>query len=280
QQSADHPPRLPSRQALSRVVDGLSTALFPNRLGNAELTDETVDYFVGHTLEATLRRLLEQVDRELRYASGRDTSDHADRGRAIAITRDFAARLPEVRRLLDSDIRAAYEGDPAAASADEVLVCYPGVTAVIHHRLAHALHRLGVPLVARIVAEIAHSLTGIDIHPGAEIGDSFFIDHGTGVVIGETAIIGQRVRLYQAVTLGAKRFAAQGDGTLVKGGARHPIVEDDVVIYAGATILGRVTIGRGSIIGGNVWLTRSVPPGSNISQARVRSEAFDGGAGI
>lgn len=280
QQAADRPPRLPSRQALAHVVDGLSTVLFPNRLGNAELTDETVDYFVGHTLETTLRRLLEQVNRELRYASGKDESDKADQERAIAIVRAFAARLPEVRRLLDSDIRAAYEGDPAAASADEVLVCYPGVTAVIHHRLAHALHGLGLPLIARIVAEIAHSATGIDIHPGATIGASFFIDHGTGVVIGETAVIGQRVRLYQAVTLGAKRFPAHDDGALVKGGARHPLVEDDVVIYAGATILGRVTIGRGSIIGGNVWLTRSVPPGSNISQAQVRSEAFDGGAGI
>jgi len=182
--------------------------------------------------------------------------------------------------VLDTDIRAAYEGDPAASSLDEVLVCYPGITAIIHHRLAHELHRLGTPLIARIIAEIAHSATGIDIHPGADIGGSFFIDHGTGVVIGETAVIGQRVRLYQAVTLGAKRFPANENGSLVKGNARHPIVEDDVVIYAGATILGRVTIGRGSIIGGNVWLTRSVPPGSNISQAQVRSEVFDGGAGI
>jgi serine O-acetyltransferase len=139
---------------------------------------------------------------------------------------------------------------------------------------------LGVPLIARIIAEIAHSATGIDIHPGAIIGGSFFIDHGTGVVIGATSVIGQRVRLYQAVTLGAKRFSVNDDGTLVKGNARHPIVEDDVVIYAGATILGRITIGRGSIIGGNVWLTRSVPPGSNISQAQVRNEVFDGGAGI
>ena len=182
--------------------------------------------------------------------------------------------------MLDTDIRAAYEGDPAAGSLDEVLVCYPGITAIIHHRLAHELHRLGAPLIARIIAEIAHSATGIDIHPGADISGSFFIDHGTGVVIGETTIIGQRVRLYQTVTLGAKRFPANENGSLIKGNARHPIVEDDVVIYAGATILGRVTIGRGSIIGGNVWLTRSVPPGSNISQAQVRSEAFDGGAGI
>ena len=278
--SADRPPRLPSRKALTGILDGLSTVLFPNRLGTAELTDETVDYFVGHTLDATLRHLLEQVCRELQYIGGQDSLPDMDRERAIDMTRAFAAHLPEVRKLLDSDIRAAYEGDPAAGGIDEVLVCYPGITAIIHHRLAHVLHRLGVPLIARIIAEIAHSATGIDIHPGADIGGSFFIDHGTGVVIGETAVIGQRVRLYQAVTLGAKRFPANENGSLVKGNARHPIVEDDVVIYAGATILGRVTIGRGSIIGGNVWLTRSVPPGSNVSQAQVRSEAFDGGAGI
>lgn len=280
QRTADQPPRLPSRKALVGILDGLSAVLFPNRLGSPELTDEGIDYFVGHTLDATLRHLLEQVRRELRYSSEQQGSREGDRERAIEITRAFAARLPEVRAVLDTDIRAAYEGDPAASSLDEVLVCYPGITAIIHHRLAHELHRLGVPLIARLIAEIAHSATGIDIHPGADIGGSFFIDHGTGVVIGETTIIGQRVRLYQAVTLGAKRFPANENGTLVKGTARHPIVEDDGVIYAGATILGRVTIGRGSIIGGNVWLTRSVPPGSNISQAQVRSEVFDGGAGI
>jgi serine O-acetyltransferase len=185
-----------------------------------------------------------------------------------------------VRRLIDSDIQAAYEGDPAARSADEVLVCYPGINAVLHHRFAHRLYQLGAPLVARMISEIAHSATGIDIHPGASIGESFFIDHGTGVVIGETSIIGARVRLYQAVTLGAKRFAKDEHGMLVKGNARHPIVEDDVVIYAGATILGRITIGHGSTIGGNVWLTYSVPPGSHISQAMFRSEVFADGAGI
>jgi serine O-acetyltransferase len=152
--------------------------------------------------------------------------------------------------------------------------------AVIYHRLAHELFQLGACLIARMIAEIAHSLTGIDIHPGAQIGGSFFIDHGTGVVIGETAIIGQRVRLYQAVTLGAKRFPMDENGVLIKGYARHPIVEDNVVIYAGATILGRITIGAGSTIGGNVWLTHSVPPDSNITQARVMAETFEGGAGI
>ncbi len=199
---------------------------------------------------------------------------------AAEITRAFAKQLPKIRLLIDSDIQAAFEGDPAARSSDEVLVCYPGITAAIHHRVAHELYRLGAPLVARVIAELAHSATGIDIHPGAQIADRFFIDQGTGVVIGETAVIGSRVRLYQAVTLGAKRFEKDDSGMLVKGNARHPIVEDDVVIYAGATILGRITIGKGSTIGGNVWLTHSVPPGSVVSQGQNRTEVFATGGGI
>jgi serine O-acetyltransferase len=195
--------------------------------------------------------------------------NEADHEQAISIARQFATQLPVVRKLLDTDIQAAFEGDPAARSPDEVLVCYPGITAIIHHRLAHILYDLGAPLVARIISEIAHSATGIDLHPGAQIGESFFIDHGTGVVIGETAIIGKNVRVYQAVTLGAKRFEKDSTGLLVKGAARHPIVEDNVVIYAGATILGRITIGQGSTIGGNVWLTHTVPPNSSITQAHL-----------
>ena len=275
----DKPPKLPSRKELQKILDGLGAVLFPNRLGLPDLNDEGIDYFVGHTLDTLLRELFKQIRRELQFISGHAAADQIYQ-QAVAITREFAARLPEIRTLLDSDIQAAYEGDPAARSSDEVLVCYPGITAVIHHRLAHALHQLGAPLVARIISEIAHSATGIDIHPGAQIGESFFIDHGTGVVIGETAVIGRHVRLYQAVTLGAKRFQKDDNGILVKGNARHPIVEDDVVIYAGATILGRITIGRSSTIGGNVWLTHSVPPGSNITQAHVRSELFQDGAGI
>jgi serine O-acetyltransferase len=278
-QRRDKPPKLPSRKELQKILDGLGSVLFPNRLGLPDLDDEGIDYFVGHTLDTLLRELFRQIRRELQFVSAQLPADEIYR-QAVMITREFAARLPEVRTLIESDILAAYEGDPAARSSDEVLVCYPGITAVIHHRLAHILYQLGAPLVARIIAEIAHSATGIDIHPGAQIGDSFFIDHGTGVVIGETAVIGRHVRLYQAVTLGAKRFQKDDDGILVKGNARHPIVEDDVVIYAGATILGRITIGRGSTIGGNVWLTHSVPPGSNITQAHVRSELFHDGGGI
>jgi len=171
-----------------------------------------------------------------------------------------------------SDVQAAYAGDPAATSIAEILLCYPGMVAILHYRLAHSLHKLGAPFIARIVSDIAHSRTGIDIHPAAQIGASFFIDHGTGVVIGETTIIGERVRLYQHVTLGAKRFPADESGKLIKGTPRHPIVEDDVVIYAGATVLGRITIGAGTTVGGNVWLTQSVPANSNVSQAQVRSD--------
>lgn len=279
-QRRDRPPKLPSRKVLIGIADGLSAVLFPHRLGLPELTNQSVDYYVGHMLDVTLRDLLVQVRRELRFVSGLDATSNADREQAAAITQSFAKRLPHIRSLLESDIQAAYEGDPAARSIDEILVCYPGFTAITHYRLAHELHSLGAPLIARMISEIAHSATGIEIHPGARIGGSFFIDHGTGVVIGETAIIGEHVRLYQAVTLGAKRFPVDEHGALVKGNVRHPIVENDVVIYAGATILGRITIGRGSTIGGNVWLTRSVPPGSNISQAQIRNEVFDGGAGI
>ena len=276
----DKPPKLPSRKELHKILEALSAVLFPNRLGQPDLNDEGIDYFVGHTLETLLRELYTQIRRELQFISGVPGIDNAAHEQAILIARSFAAQLPLVRKLLDSDIQAAFEGDPAARSPDEVLVCYPGITAIIHHRLAHILYKLGAPLVARVIAEIAHSATGIDIHPGAQIGESFFIDHGTGVVIGETAVIGRHVRVYQAVTLGAKRFQKDDNGMLVKGNARHPIVEDDVVIYAGATILGRITIGQGSTIGGNVWLTHSVPPDSNITQAYLRGELFHGGAGI
>lgn len=279
-QRRDHPPKLPSKKILAEIVDNLGAVLFPNRLGFPDLNDEGIDYFVGHTLDSLLKQLNRQIALELKFIAEQKGASSDVREQSQQITRSFAENLPAIRLLIDSDIQAAYEGDPAALSPDEVLICYPGITATIHHRFAHALYKLGAPLVARVISEIAHSATGIDIHPGAQISESFFIDHGTGVVIGETAIIGKRVRLYQAVTLGAKRFAKDENGLLVKGNIRHPIVEDDVVIYAGATILGRITIGRGSTIGGNVWLTHSVPPGSHISQAQVRSETFEGGAGI
>jgi len=272
---------LPSREALEEIVGDLRAVLFPIHFGPPDLSESAIRYYIGHQLDGALLELQEQVRRGLLFSCTHGFDDcGACARRAIEITRDFAQHLPAIRRLLGSDVRAAYEGDPAATSPDETVFCYPGIAAITHHRLAHPLYELGVPLIARIIAELAHGATGIDIHPGAKIGGSFFIDHGTGVVIGETAVIGERVRLYQGVTLGARNFPTDAQGRSIKGRPRHPIVEDDVTIYAGATILGRITIGRGSSIGGNVWLTRGVPPGSSITQAQIRDDTFDGGSGI
>ncbi|MCX5592187.1 serine O-acetyltransferase EpsC [Alcaligenes endophyticus] len=256
----------PSRIALNTTMEQLKGALFPMRLGSPELRRENEDYYVGYTLSKALSTLVDQACIEL----GRHhTVAEQVREQACIAIRSFSETLPELRRILDMDVQAAYQGDPAARSVDEVLLCYPGIVAMIHHRIAHRLYTLELPLLARIIAELAHSQTGIDIHPGAQISEACFIDHGTGVVIGETAIIGQRVRIYQAVTLGAKRFLKDEHGHLQKGQARHPIVEDDVVIYAGATILGRVTLGQGCIIGGNVWITDDVRPGQVVTQASL-----------
>ena len=220
---------LPSRESLAAIVEGLRGALFPMRLGPIDLRQETEDFYVGHTLDSVLGLLLAQVRLELRHQARQHPVEGDLEARARTIAREFGAELPRLRTLLDTDVLAAFEGDPAARSVDEVLLCYPGVHAMIHHRIAHELYLLGVPLLARLVAELAHGATGIDIHPGATIGPGFFIDHGTGVVIGETARIGRNVRLYQAVTLGAKRFPTDAEGHLQKGGSRHPILEDDVV---------------------------------------------------
>ena len=259
----------PSRVALRAILDDLCAALFPMRLGPINLRTANEDFYVGYTLGSALSRLEEQVQLDLRYKLHDQSFENLQQitAQANELVRRFSRSLPLIRLTLDTDVEAAYHGDPAARSVDEVLLCYPGIIAITFHRIAHQLYRLGVPLVARIVAEIAHSETGIDIHPGASIGASFFIDHGTGVVIGETTVIGERVRIYQNVTLGAKRFPTGENGALEKGLPRHPLIEDDVVIYAGATLLGRINIGKGSIIGGNVWLTESIPAGSHVTQA-------------
>jgi len=272
---------LPSREALAGVVADLRSALFPWHFGAADLSEEGLPYYVGRTLDAALRTLERQVYLGLCFESAPDpAARRACAERAAVLTEKFAARLPDLRALLGEDALAAFESDPAARSPDEAVFCYPGVTAILHHRLAHELARLDVPLIPRIVSELAHSITGIDIHPGARIGASFFIDHGTGVVIGETSIIGDRVRLYQGVTLGAKSFPKDEQGRCLKGAPRHPIVEDDVTIYAGATVLGPITIGRGATIGGNVWLTESVGSFARVTQARVGQQSFSSGAGI
>ncbi|WP_242345124.1 serine O-acetyltransferase EpsC [Anaeromyxobacter terrae] len=272
---------LPSREAVIGFVEDLRGVLFPGYFGTNDVHGESLHYFVGATLARALRSLEEQVRRGLAFTERHEleTCDHcADTARTV--TRSFLGRVPELRRLVASDVEAAYEGDPALKTRDEAIFAYPGIFAITNQRIAHELHVLGVPLIPRIITEHAHTLTGIDIHPGASIGERFFIDHGTGVVVGETSRIGDRVRLYQGVTLGAKSFPLDEKGTPIKGIDRHPIVEDDVVIYAGATILGRIVIGKGSSIGGNVWLTNGVPPGSRITQAEVREQRYSHGGGI
>jgi serine O-acetyltransferase len=273
---------LPSRDALTQAVVELRSVLFPGYHGSSDITEDSVRFFVGATLDRVRRVLHEQIRRGLCFACEEANPTRCPQcdERTAAIANTFLSRLPEVRRLLATDVQAAYEGDPAATSPDETIICYPGILAVANHRLAHELYCLEVPILPRIISEHAHSVTGIDIHPGASIGEEFFIDHGTGVVIGETCVIGKRVRIYQGVTLGAKSFPLDEHGNPTKGIPRHPIVEDEVVIYGGATILGRITIGKGSVIGGNVWLTRSAPPGSKITQAEFRQDTFSQGAGI
>lgn len=264
---------MPSREVLEAVVADLAAALFPSHYSQSESGAEAFDGFVCGTLSTSLGLLEEQIRLGLTFTHDDLLSSEGLDRKALEITRAFAGRLPDIRILLVEDLRAALEGDPAASSAPEILLGYPGMAALIHHRLAHALHRLGSKLPARLVADLARAKTGIDIHPAAEIGEGLFIDHGMGVVIGETAILGRRVRLHQGVTLGARHVSAAAD---LKGLPRHPIVEDDVVIYAGATVLGRVTVGRGSVIGGNVCLTASVPPESRIMPASVRRGCIDG----
>ncbi|MBC9031354.1 serine acetyltransferase [Sphingomonas sp. JC676] len=258
----------PSPTALAKAIEHLAAALFPVRLGGFRGGAAREDDFVAEQLTRGLAILREQVASEFDYwqAQSRDAfePDHAD-----TIVRHFAAAMAEIRALIDSDIEAGFIGDPAARSVDEILIAYPGALAILHHRLAHPLFGLGAVIVARIISELANARTGIDIHPGATIGPRFFIDHGTGVVIGETAIIGANVRLYQHVTLGARTPLGLAQVGPRDRFARHPIVEDDVIIYAGATILGRVTIGRGSTIGGNVWLLRDVPAGGVVVQAEA-----------
>lgn len=258
----------PGRRAVRTFVGRLSSLLLaPHRSGGVDR--------LATKLERLERRLAELI-RRAGAAAGEVETARSSRWAAARLI----DALPALCAALDDDVRAAYQGDPAAGSELEVRSCYPGLRAIAVHRLAHELHQLGVPLLPRLMAEIAHAATGIDIHPGARIGRSFFIDHGTGVVIGATCVIGARVRIYQGVTLGARSFPVGEDGSLVKGLARHPIIGDDVVIYGGACILGRVTIGAGSVIGGNVWLTRDIPAGSRILQAAERTRRFANGDGI
>jgi len=251
QRNAEHGVRFPSRSALKRILRELSAALFPLRLGPPELTSANENAWVDATLETTLDQLAAQIVLELDLANPQ-VREKAAAERAIAITGTLAGRLPAIRRLLDRDVEAAYRADPAARSVDEVLLRYPSIAAVIPYRIAHELHREGAPIVARTITEIAHQRTGIDIHPGARIGPGLFIDHGTGVVIGETAVLGSDVHLHQGVTLGG--------ALTVRDGRRHPRIGDRVVIHPGAVLIGAIDVGADSVIDANVVLRDDVPP--------------------
>lgn len=257
---------MPSIASLKEVVDKLKEVLFPGFVGNSDITQKTMNYYIGSNVDFIYRTLADQIKKGFCFDCNKEEANCDDcivTSKKIAL--DFIERLPEVKRLLSTDVIAAFNGDPAAKSYGEVIFCYPSIKVLLHHRIAHELWLLGVPIIPRIISEMSHSETGIDIHPGATIGEYFFIDHGTGVVIGETSVIGNNVRLYQGVTLGAKSFPLDENGKPIKGIARHPIVEDGVIIYSNSTILGRITIGENAVIGGNRWVTEDIPPNLKIS---------------
>jgi serine O-acetyltransferase len=261
---------LPSREAIAEILCDLLDILYPGYFRRQNLHIGNVEYHVGDLIDGLHDKLTQQIVRALRHEHDCEHGDllvPADlEGMAQQKTVELLKRLPDVRMVLEQDVQAAFEGDPAAKSFHEIIFCYPGVEAVSVYRIAHELLLLGVPLVPRMMTEHAHARTGIDIHPGARIGPGFFIDHGTGVVIGETCDIGTSVKLYQGVTLGALSFPRDAAGNIIRGMKRHPTLEDDVVVYANATILGGDTvIGRGAVIGSNVWLTQSVAPQTVVS---------------
>ncbi len=267
---------LPSAKSLLRAVEWARAILFPGYFGNSTVNSHTIHYHIGVNVENLFNLLAEQLAAGLCF--GRENGDPTEKGNtpcrqaASQLAAQFIGKLPELRRILATDVEAAYYGDPAATCFGEIISCYPAIRAIGNYRIAHELVVLGVPLIPRIITEMAHSETGIDIHPGACIGHHFTIDHGTGVVIGATAIIGNNVKLYQGVTLGAKSFPLDENGNPIKGIPRHPILEDDVIVYSNATILGRITIGKGAIVGGNIWVTEDVPAGARIVQREREDE--------
>lgn len=258
---------LPSACVLEEIVHLARSIIFPGYYGMSSVNINTISYHIGVGVERFHKLLADQILAGMCFSDG-NSAESETRDRAIAAADTIVRRLPELRRLLASDVEAAYNGDPAAENFGEIISCYPVIKCLTNYRLAHELYKLGVPLIPRILTEMAHSETGIDIHPGAQIGHHFTIDHGTGVVIGATCIIGNNVKLYQGVTLGAKSFPLDDDGNPIKGIPRHPILEDDVIVYSNATVLGRITIGKGTVIGGNIWVTESTKPGETIVQRR------------
>ena len=270
---------LPSNAALEEIVDLARGILFPGYFGQTKVTQDTIKYHVGVALERFCRLLKKQIMAGMCFclAEDEEVSVNEVREKALAITEEIVRRLPKMRQVLATDVEAAYNGDPAATSFGEIISCYPVIRTLTNYRLAHELHLLGVPLIPRMISELAHSETGIDIHPAAEIGHHFTIDHGTGVVIGATCIIGNNVKLYQGVTLGALSFPLDEEGNPIKGIPRHPILGNDVIVYSNATILGRITIGDRSIIGANRWVTDNIAPDTKIYKNVKMFKGFENG---
>ncbi|MGM9698716.1 MAG: serine O-acetyltransferase [Prevotella sp.] len=257
---------LPSGKVLEEIIDLSRAIIFPGFFGRSNVNKHTIKYHMGMAVEKLSKLLEDQILAGLCFScpqSGKGENT-ACKIRARGMAHKLIEKLPEIRRVLATDVEAAFYGDPAAENFGEIISCYPVIKALTNYRIAHELHLIGVPLIPRIIAEMAHSETGIDIHPAATIGEHFTIDHGTGVVIGATCIIGNNVKLYQGVTLGAKSFPLDADGNPIKGIPRHPILQDNVVVYSNATILGRITIGRGSIVGANIWVTEDLEPNSKV----------------
>lgn len=263
---------LPSARILCDIIELARSILFPGYYGNSTVNSRTVNYHIGVNIEKLFDLLSEQILAGLCFGSDDNTAGCADqqREKASNLAAKFISKLPNLRKMLAADVEAAYNGDPAAESFGEVIFCYPAIKAISNYRIAHELLLLGVPLIPRIITEMAHSETGIDIHPAAKIGSHFTIDHGTGVVIGATSIIGNNVKLYQGVTLGAKSFPLDNEGKPIKGIPRHPILEDNVIVYSNATILGRIIIGHDATVGGNIWVTEDVSPEARIVQTKAK----------
>ena len=269
--------QLPSVEDVKRIVSLIKSIVFTDYFHKRQPDEELRAYQIGVSMEELYRLLRQQIARGMQFCEECQEEDVLCTGERLALK--FIDALPEIKRLLYTDIQAMFDNDPAAQTYGEVIFCYPVVNTMVHYRTAHQLHKMGVPVIPRIITEQAHSKTGIDIHPGAQIGEYFSIDHGTGVVIGETTIIGNHVTLYQGVTLGAKSFKYDEEGNMLNV-PRHPIIEDNVTVYSNASILGRITIGHDSVIGGNIWLTHSVPPYSKILQSKAIDAGFQDGAGI
>lgn len=269
---------LPSVDALKEIVDIAKTIFFPGFFDQRHTDTEIRAYHIGVNLERLYSLLKKQI--ALALAFNQEKENEGISARAKQLTLRFIDQMPEIKRLLYTDVEAIFNDDPATGNYSEVIFCYPVVTAMVHYRMAHALLTMGIPVIPRIITEQAHGETGIDIHPGAQIGEYFSIDHGTGVVIGETCIIGNHVTLYQGVTLGAKNFKLESKGDHPADIPRHPIIEDHVTVYSNSTLLGRITIGHDTVIGGNIWVTHSIPPHSRILQSKALDVSFSGGLGI